>query len=224
VFNRLQHRRRMSASSPPRIVLIEDHTLVRQLLALLVRDHLHTEPVGEATTVAEGLAVAARTVPDLIVADWSLPDGDASVLVRTLAPRFPSVRWLIISSRADESVLRTALSLGVHGIVLKQSPLETFRDAIQQILAGGTYYCPLSSRALVDSVRSDSPVLGSPLTLRERDVLRGLAKGLNPKEIADSLGASAKTVQNQISQLKDKLGIREPAGLIRYAQQNGLLP
>ncbi len=94
---------------------------------------------------------------------------------------------------------------------------------MRAVLAGGTYYCPRSSRLIVESLRSDSPVLGASLTLREREVLRGLARGLNPKEIADELGSSAKTVQNQLSQLKDKLNIREPAGLILHARRLGLV-
>ena len=214
----------MTQPKPPRIVLVEDHTLVRQLLAMLVRDHLRAEPAGQATTVAEGLEIARRTVPDLMVVDWSLPDGEGAQLVRALAPEFPSIRWLIVSSREDESVLRAALALGVHGVVLKQSSLDVLLEAMREVLAGATYYCSRSSRMLVESLRSEAPVLGTELTLREREVLRGLARGLNPKEIAEALGTSAKTVQNQISQMKDKLGIREPAGLILYAQKNGILP
>lgn len=214
----------MTESRPPRIVLVEDHALVRQLFAMLVRDHLQAELAGEATSVAEGLAMARREAPDLMMVDWSLPDGDASRLVRELAPEFPAMRWLVVSSREDEGVLRAALALGVHGVVLKQSSLEIFRDAMRQVLAGGTYYCPRSSKVLMESLRSEAPVLGGALTLRERDVLRGLVRGLNPKEIADELGSSVKTVQNQVSQLKDKLGIREPAGLIRYAHQHGIVP
>lgn len=214
----------MTAPCPPRIVLVEDHTLVRQLFAMLVRDHLQAELAGEATSVAEGLAMARREAPDLMMVDWSLPDGDASRLVRELAPEFPAMRWLVVSSREDEGVLRAALALGVHGVVLKQSSLEIFRDAMRQVLDGGTYYCPRSSKVLMESLRSEAPVLGGALTLRERDVLRGLVRGLNPKEIADELGSSVKTVQNQVSQLKDKLGIREPAGLIRYAHQHGIVP
>lgn len=208
----------------PSIVLVEDHTLVRQLLALVVREHLAADVAGEAVSIAGGLVVIERLRPDLVVADWSLPDGDASQLIRPLAARLPATRWLVISAREDETILRSAVGLGVHGIVLKQSPLETFRDAMNSILKGGTFYCPRSSRLIVESLRADAPLLGSPLTLRERDLLRGLAEGRNPKEIADTLGSSAKTVQNQLSQLKDKLGIREPAGLIRYARQHGIVP
>lgn len=214
----------MTDSRPARIVLVEDHTLVRQLFAMLVRDHLGAELAGEATSVAEGLALARREAPDLMMVDWSLPDGEASRLVWELAPEFPAMRWLVVSSREDEGVLRAALALGVHGVVLKQSSLEIFRDAMREVLSGGTYYCPRSSKVLMESLRSEAPVLGGALTLRERDVLRGLVRGLNPKEIADELGSSVKTVQNQVSQLKDKLGIREPAGLIRYAHQHGIVP
>ena len=213
----------MSASSrPPRIALVEDHLLVRQLFALLVREHLQAELAGEATTVEEGVALARRERPDLMVIDWSLPDGDAARLVNAVAGELPETRWLVVSSREDEGVLRAALALGVHGVVLKQSPLETFRDAMRQVLDGGSFYCPRSSRLIMESLRSEAPVLGGSLTLREREVLRGLVRGLNPKEIAEAVGASAKTVQNQISQLKDKLGIREPAGLILYAQKHGI--
>lgn len=208
--------------TPPRVALVEDHALVRQLFAMLVRDRMRAELAGEATTVAEGLALARRAEPDLMVVDWSLPDGDAAALVRELAPERPAMRWLLVSSRENEGVLRAALALGVHGVVLKQSSLDVFLEAMERVLAGETYYCARSSRVLMASLRADAPVLGEPLTLREREVLRGLARGLNPKEIADELGSSVKTVQNQISHLKDKLGIREPAGLILYAQKNGL--
>ncbi len=213
----------MPDSAQPSIVLVEDHALVRQLLALLVREHLDATLAGEAATVAEGLALARRERPDLMVVDWALSDGSAADLVRPLAAELPGTRWLIVSSREDESVLRAALALGVHGFVLKQSPLETFRDAMRKILSGDSFYCPRSSRLLMESLRSEAPVLGTSLTFREREVLRGIASGLNPKEIAAAHGTSPKTVQNQISQLKDKLGIREPAGLVNYALNHGLL-
>jgi two-component system nitrate/nitrite response regulator NarL len=203
--------------------LIEDHTLVRQLLAALVREHLQTDLAGEGISVNDGITLARRLVPDLMVVDWSLPDGNAADLIQSIVGEFPTIRWLIVSSHDDETVLRSALALGVHGIVLKQSPLETFLKAMKQVLAGGSFYCPRSSRLLVESLRSEAPVLGSALTLREREILRGLSRGLNLKEIADLAGCSVKTVQNQTSQLKDKLGIRDPAGLILYAQRNGLL-
>lgn len=214
----------MSSPTPPRILLVEDHTLVRQLFAMLVRDHLGAGPAGEATTVAEGLALARRARPELMVVDWSLPDGEGARLVREFAPESPGTRWLVVSSREDEAMLRAALALGVHGVVLKQSPLEILLEAMRAVLAGETYYCPRSSRVLMKSIRADAPVLGDALTPRERDLLRGLARGLNPKEIAGELGASPKTVQNQISQLKDKLRVREPAGLVLHAQRLGLLP
>ena len=207
----------------PRIVLVEDHLLVRQLYGLVVREHLGVEPVGAVGTVGEASAILRKTKPDLVVADWSLPDGDVGSLVQDCAPALPKTRWLVVSSRADESVLRGALALGVHGLVLKHSPLEILLEAMRKVLAGETYYCARSARVGVNSVRADARLMGEPLTLRERKVLRGLVRGQNPKEIADRLGSKAKTVQNQISLLKDKLGIREPAGLIRYALRSGVL-
>lgn len=116
--------------------------------------------------------------------------------------------------------MRDAVTLGIHGFVLKKSPLHVFREAIRRVLNGETYYCPESSRLLVEAMRSEAAV-GTNLTLREREVLRGIAHGENPKVIAGRLEVTVKTVQNHIVSLKEKLGVQEPAGLVRYAIKHG---
>ncbi|WP_415909114.1 response regulator [Oleiharenicola sp. Vm1] len=207
----------------PRIVLVEDHTLVRQLLAHLVRDDLQLELAGDCTTVAEGAAVLAREKPDLAVVDWMLPDGRGFDLVRALGPSLPRTRWLVISSNEQGHLVREAVGLGVHGFVLKRSDLATLREAIRRVLAGETYYCPHSARLLVDRMVDESRAVGAALTPREREVLRGFARGENPKALAERLGVSAKTVQNHLTVLKEKLRLQEPAELVHYAIKHGYI-
>ena len=207
--------------SPARIVLIEDHTLVRQLMGVMVRDQMGLTLVADCRTAAEGTAACLREKPDLAIVDWMLPDGRGFDIVRAAAPKLPKTRWLFVSSNEQEHMVREAISLGVHGFVLKRSDLTMLRTAVIKILAGESFYCPESSRLLVESLRSESSTVGSNLTSREREVLRGFARGENVKVMAQRLEVSPKTVNNVLSQVKEKLGESEPAGLVRYAIKHG---
>jgi DNA-binding NarL/FixJ family response regulator len=211
----------MPEKNRARIVLIEDHTMVRQLLAHLVREDLGLNLVAESTTVAEGIAVLTREQPDLAIVDWMLPDGRGFDLVRIAGPKLSRTRWLFISSNEQGHLVREAVSLGVHGFVMKRSDLGTLRTAITRVLAGEKYYCADSSRLLVEKMVDESRTVAVNLTPREREVLCGFARGENPKLLAGRLGLSAKTVQNHLVMLKDKLGLHEPAELVHYAIKHG---
>lgn len=211
----------MSDKKPPRVVLVEDHTMVRQLFAHLLRDTLGLDLVAECTNVAEGMAALLREKPDLAIIDWMLPDGRGFDLVRGVGPKLTRTRWLFVSSNEQGHLVREAVHLGVQGFVMKRSDLSTLRDAVKRVLAGETYYCPASARMLVDRMVGEGHALGVSLSPREREVLRGFARGENPKALADRIGISVKTVQNHLSTLKDKLGLQEPAELVHYAIKHG---
>lgn len=204
-----------------RVVLIEDHTMVRQLLARLVRDELKLKLLADCTTVAEGTAALLREKPDLAIVDWMLPDGRGFDILRAVGTRLPRTRWLFMSSNEQGHLVREAVSLGVHGFVMKRSDLSTLKHAIGRVLGGETYYCPESARLLVDKMVVESAAVAANLTPREREVLRRFAMGHNPKQVADELGVSAKTIQNHLTLIKDKLGLQEPAELVRYAIKHG---
>jgi len=206
-----------------RVVLIEDHTMVRQLFAHLVREDLGLTLAGDCTTVAEGGETLLKEKPDLAIVDWMLPDGRGFDLVRSVGPKLPRTRWLFMSSNEQGHLVREAVSLGVQGFVMKRSDLATMREAVRRVLAGESYYCPASARLLVDRMVGEGQAMGVSLTPREREVLRGFARGDNPKVLADRLGVSAKTVQNHLSILKDKLGLQEPAALVHYAIKHGYI-
>lgn len=209
--------------SPARVVLIEDHTMVRQLFAHLVRDDLGLTLAADCTNVADGSVALLREKPDLAIVDWMLPDGRGFDLVRAVGPKLPRTRWLFVSSNEQGHLVREAVSLGVHGFVMKRSDLATLRTAIATVLAGEKYYCSASARLLVDKMVDESRVAGAALTSREREVLRGFAAGLNTKVLADKLGVSVKTVQNQLTAIKEKLGLFEPAELVHYAIKHGYI-
>jgi DNA-binding NarL/FixJ family response regulator len=199
----------MNAMPASRIVLVEDHTMVRQLFAHLVRDELQLTLAADCTTVAEGTAALLREKPDLAIVDWMLPDGRGFDLLRLVGQRLPRTRWLIVSANEQGHLVREAVSLGVHGFVQKRADLATLRTAITKVLAGEKYYCPTSAQLLVDKMVDESSLAAASLTAREREVLRGFARGENTKVAAARLGMSVKTVQNHLTSLKDKLGLHE---------------
>lgn len=208
---------------PARVVLIEDHTMVRQMFAHLIKEDLGLGLAAECTTVAEGCAALLKEKPDLAIVDWMLPDGRGFDVLRAVTTKLPRLRWLFISSNEQGHLIREAASLGVQGFVMKKSDLSTMREAIRRVLAGDTFYCPASARLLVDTTVREAPGLGASLTPRECEVLRGFARGENPKALAERIGVNAKTVQNHLSLLKEKLGLREPAELVHYAIKHGYI-
>lgn len=211
----------MSDRPPARVVLVEDHTMVRQLFAHLVCEDLGLTLAADCTTVADGLQALLREKPDLAIVDWMLPDGRGFELVRRAGPKLPRTRWLFVSSNEQGHLVREAVSLGVHGFVMKRSDLATLRDAVRRVVAGEKYYCPASARLLVEKMVDESQAVAANLTSREREVLRGFANGENPKALADRLSVSQKTIQNHLSLLKDKLGLHEPAEIVHYAIKHG---
>jgi DNA-binding NarL/FixJ family response regulator len=209
--------------STARVVLIEDHTMVRDLLGEAIGALPGVALVAAVGTVAEGLAACLELKPELAIIDWMLPDGSGLDVVRRGAPKLPQTRFLVVTSSDQGQIVRDAAAVGVHGFVVKSLPMATLQLAIRTVLEGRTYFCPVSSQLLVESFRNDTTKTGPTLTPREREILRCLALGLGTKETAEHLKLSAKTVSNHHTALKVKLQISEPAGLVHYAIKHGLV-
>ncbi len=213
----------MTEMSAPSVVLVEDHVMIRELLARLVSSELGLRLKAHCTSVTDGEEALLRHKPDLAIIDWMLPDGRGFDLIRRTGPKLSRTRWLVISSTEQGHVVREAVSLGAHGFVMKRSDLATLRTAIKTVVSGEKYYCPDSSRLLVDKLVDESHTVGVNLTAREREVLRGFARGENPKALAHRLSLTPKTVQNHLTTLKEKLNLHEPAELVRYAIKHGYI-
>lgn len=211
------------AMKPASIALIEDHTLVRHLLAAVLKDDPSLELTGDFENVAEGVRGCLRLRPRLVIIDWMLPDGKGIDVVRALSPRLPGTRYLFLSSIEKEHVVREAIDAGVHGFVMKRASYDTLLAAVRAVLEGKSYYCTVSSRLLVEALRTAADSGANALTGRERDILLGIARGETVKVIAHRFNLSPKTVNNQLARLRDKLGIHDTAGLLRYAARHGLV-
>ena len=211
--------------SDTRILIVEDYTLIRDLLRTQINESGGFRVVAEAGTVAEAIAACREHRPDMMVLDWMLPDGTGHEIVQMVRSELPGMKIVMLTANEHEGVVRDAASVGVQGFVSKRQSLHILKDALQAVEAGKCFYCPISMRMLLDAIQPDGSSQQPPvrLTPRERLILRALASGMSTKEMAHKYELSPKTIANYMTMLKDKLRIQEPAGLVRYAIKNGIV-
>lgn len=209
-----------------RVLLADDHTLVRAGLRKLLEAMPEVEVVGEASDGLALLALAAQLQPTMVLMDIAMPGLNGLEATARLARQSPAIRVLILSMHQNEEYVRQALRHGAAGYLLKDAAPMELDLAIRAVLRGETYLSPAVSRGVVsDYVQrlrgEETP--GSQLTPRQREVLQLVAEGYSTKEIARRLDLSVKTVDTHRSQLMKLLDIHEVAGLVRYAMRVGLI-
>lgn len=201
-----------------RVLLADDHRTVREGIRALLEPVLDIEVVGEAGTSGEALEMTARSAPDVVVLDISMPDQSGLSIVSQLATAHPHVRVLILTRHHDPLFVQQALAEGAAGYVLKQSPFSELRRAIGIVAMGASH---VDARVVP---RELAETFGAVhVSNREWDVLRRSAIGQGNKEIAAALGIAVKTVEVHKANAMRKLGLRDRAGLIRYASARGWL-
>lgn len=206
-----------------RILLVDDHEIVRDGLRLLLGRQPDLEVVAEAADGVEALRQAELVSPDLAIVDLHMPELGGLELIRCFSERFPDVRVIVLSMDAEDHLVREALRLGVRGYVLKGSASTEILRAIEVAKHGQVYFTPEIATTLAEGYRK---VLiegaGSSLTAREVEVLKLLAEGKSSKEIADCLGVSVTTVDTHRHNLMKRLGLFTVAELTKYAIKQGL--
>jgi DNA-binding NarL/FixJ family response regulator len=205
-----------------RIVLADDHIIVRDALKLLLED-AGFQVVGEAADGHEAVRLVRDLEPDVAILDLVMPALNGLDAGREIGQAFPATKTLLLTSRNDEHMLLEALNAGIWGWVLKTYQADELIRAIRAVVDGGVYLSPALSRHLVDAYRGRTALPADPLTARERQVLQLIAEGKRTREIAERLGVSVKTVESHRTNVMRKLGITETAGLVRYAIQRGLV-
>jgi DNA-binding NarL/FixJ family response regulator len=205
-----------------RIVLADDHAILRAGLRLLVELAGDMEVVGEAKDAEEVRETVARVTPDVLVLDISMPGGGTLEALEEIHDNLPDVRVLVLTMHDDESYLRAALAAGAAGYLVKSAADEELINAIRAVAAGRSYVGVSLSRRGLKGILDGS---GSPkrLSAREKEVLELAALGLTNHDIAERLGVGIKSIESYRARLYEKLGFHGRRDLVRYAVGIGLL-
>lgn len=214
-----------SAAEPIRVLIAEDHTIVRQGLISLLATERGIEIVGEASDGQEAVLAVARLKPNVVLMDLGMPGLNGVDATRQIKRDFPEVAVLVLSMYSAEEHVRPAIRAGAAGYLLKGSGLSDLVAAIRAVASGEAFLSPQVAKILLRDARTDDEAATSsgPLTAREREILQLVGEGSSSPEIARSLSLSVKTVEGHRSRIMAKLNIHDVAGLVRYAIRTGLV-
>ncbi|HYW33464.1 MAG TPA: response regulator transcription factor [Gemmatimonas sp.] len=212
-------------TTPVRVIVADDHALVREGIRHVLDVDPAIEVVAEASNGREAVELALVHRPDVIVLDITMPEETGLRAAARLRELLPSARVLMLSMHDHAEYVREGMRIGTHGYILKDSAGEELRAAIHAVFAGGTFFSPAIVQRLSGSEGQGGAGTASleVLTPRERDVLEGVARGLTNKAIAAELGISPRTVEAHRESLMRKLQIHSVAGLTRLALESGLV-
>jgi len=215
-------------STPIRVMVADDHSVVRQGIRHVLEAGDEFTVVAEAAHGGEVEALVEQHQPDVVVLDISMPEQSGIKITARLRERFPDCRVLILSMYDNQEYVLEAVRAGAHGYLLKDTAADDLRTAIKSVQAGQAFYSPPIAAKLTAAVKGELDVdpkqeALAQLTSREREVLRGIARGQTNREIAAELDISHRTVETHRESLMRKLGIRHVAGLTKLALETGLV-
>jgi DNA-binding NarL/FixJ family response regulator len=212
--------------TPLRVLLADDHALVRAGLRSLLNGMPGVEVVAEASDGAEALELALRERPDVVLMDIAMKGMGGLEATTRLRAELPQAKVIILSMHASEEYVLQALRAGAAAYLIKDAATAELELALKSVARGENYLSPAISRQVVDGYvqRVGAAADADPLTPRQRDVLRRIAEGRSTKQIAFELNLSVKTVETHRAQIMERLSIRDVAGLVRYAMRSGLVP
>ncbi|MDI6871746.1 MAG: response regulator transcription factor [Bacillota bacterium] len=210
-----------------RIVLVDDHAVVREGLAAVLGRCPDLEVVGEAGSAAQAVEVAGRTQPDVVVMDIRMPGGSGIDACREITSRWPEVRILVLTSYADDEAVLASIAAGASGYVLKQVGSQGLVEAIRRVAAGESLLDPSVTGQVLAEVRRAAAARDPELALlndQERKILGLIAAGKTNREIATAVYLSEKTVRNYVSGIFTKLNLANRAEAAAFAARKGLRP
>jgi two-component system response regulator NreC len=207
-----------------KVVLVDDHAVVRSGLRLLLNNHEDMEVVGEAGNAKDAIFRARALKPDVILLDVVMPGESGIEVLPKLLQESPDTKVLVLSMQDDPSYVREAFAVGASGYVLKEAADEEVVSAVREIAGGGRYVHPaLGARMVAAEAEERAAAEADPLSEREREVLRLLALGHTNQEIAQQLYISVRTAESHRAHIMQKLRLGTRAELVRYALAQGLL-
>jgi DNA-binding NarL/FixJ family response regulator len=211
-----------------RIILADDHVLVRAGIRALLEKMPGVEVVAEAGDGVEALALVSAHQPDVLLMDVAMRGMNGLAAAAQATKELPHLKVIILSMHANEEYVIQALRAGAVGYLLKDSAAIDLEQAIEAVRRGETYLSPKVSRTVIEGylgrVSPAGDTAAHPLTPRQLQILKLVAEGESTKEIAFALSVSVKTVETHRAQLMERLGIRDVPGLVKYAMRIGLIP
>lgn len=210
---------------PIRVLLADDHALVRAGFRSLLETLPDIEVIAETGDGREALQLTLTHHPDVVLMDIAMPGMNGLEVTARVAKEVPNVHVIILSMHADEEYVWQALRAGASGYLLKEASTPELELAIKAATRGETYLSPAISKQVADYIRRTGDKAGALelLTPRQREILQLIAEGHSTKEIAHTLQVSVKTVETHRTQLMERLGIHDVAGLVRFAIRVGLV-
>lgn len=209
-----------------KILIVDDHAIVRQGLRALIDKEEDMEVIAEAATGSEAIRLSGECRPDVIVMDISMPDVNGIDATKIITGASPEVHVLALSMESDRRFVVEVLKAGANGYVLKDAAFAELATAIRAVAANETYLPPRVTSLLIKEylqrIPDEVPATYENLSLREREILQLIADGSNAKEIAFAFGVSVKTVENQRHSIMKKLDLFSIAELTKYAVRQGL--
>jgi DNA-binding NarL/FixJ family response regulator len=210
------------------VLLVDDHTVVRQGLRALLKSEEDIDVVGEAENGRQAVILAKKTPPDVVVMDVAMPLLNGLEATRQILKMLPSTKILVLTSYGDEECVEQLMQAGAAGYLIKQTAANDLLKAIREVQRGNAFFSPAIAKRLRDQCReafsSGQPVKRTTeLTSREAEVLQLIAEGFSNKQIAAELTISIKTVEKHRQQVMNKLNIHDVAGLTRYALSKGMV-
>jgi two-component system, NarL family, response regulator NreC len=209
-----------------RILLVDDHEIMREGMCALLRKHSNYEVVGQAADGRKALALVSELQPDVVIMDIGMPNLNGIEATRQILSQNPEIRIMALSTHSEGTIVARMIKAGASGYMLKESAFEELIDGIDLMLTGKVFLCSKISKVVfsdyINIITNPKWNEGDGLSGREREVLQLVAEGHTTKQIANMLHLSPKTVDSHREHIMEKLGIRNIAGLTKYAIREGI--
>lgn len=212
----------VSPSPPIRVMLVDDHTMVRRGLAAFLKVFDDLELAGEAANGKDAIQLCAQVLPDVVLMDMMMPDMDGVAATRAIRQQFPEVQILALTSFKDKGLVQNALQAGAIGYLLKDVSADELAQAIRAAHSGRATLSPEAAQELAHAA-AQPPTPGHDLTEREHAVLALMIEGLNNTQIADRLVVSPSTIKSHVSHILAKLGVASRTEAVALAVRYGII-